>query len=132
MSAVRDNGGSSTCVVELQPATTTSASSTKEDDGQRPPDLTLNTTERENNASIINDSPPLGWDQDTENPGPERGVAHAREKWNEPVVNAPRTFATFWSFVIMGANDAGYGVSFPIVILTKGLLFKLTGYCCRL
>lgn len=108
MSVVRNNGGSSTCVVELQP--TTSAFSAKESDGQRPPDLTFN-TERENNENGINESPPFGWDQDTESPGPERAVAHAREKWNEPAVNAPRTFATFWCFVIMGANDAAYGVS---------------------
>jgi hypothetical protein len=104
MSAVRENGGSSTCVVELQP---TAAFSTKED-GQRPPGITLN-TERENNDNSNDHTP--GWDQDTESLGPERAVAHAREKWNEPSVNAPRTFATFWCFVIMGANDAAYGVS---------------------
>jgi hypothetical protein len=38
-------------------------------------------------------------------------VVHALEKWNEPSVNINRLFATFWSFVIMGANDAAYGVS---------------------
>lgn len=38
-------------------------------------------------------------------------VAHALEKWNDPAVNVYRLFATFWSFVIMGANDAAYGVS---------------------
>lgn len=118
MSAVRQNyGGSSTCVVELQPpttaATTTSASSPKENNGERPLGLTLDTTEPERNNGINNDRSP-GWDRDTESPGPERVVAHAREKWNEPSVNALRTFATFWSFVIMGANDAAYGVSFSV------------------
>lgn len=38
-------------------------------------------------------------------------VAHVVERWNEPRFNMFRTFATFWSFVIMGANDAAYGVS---------------------
>lgn len=33
------------------------------------------------------------------------------EKWNEPRSNIYRTFATFWSFLVMGANDAAYGVS---------------------
>lgn len=33
------------------------------------------------------------------------------EKWNQPRVNIHRTFATFWSFLVMGANDAAYGVS---------------------
>ena len=42
---------------------------------------------------------------------PPAVVAHALEKWNEPSVNVSRLFATFWSFVIMGANDAAYGVS---------------------
>lgn len=35
----------------------------------------------------------------------------ALEKWNEPRINAYRSFATFWSFLVMGANDAAYGVS---------------------
>jgi hypothetical protein len=38
-------------------------------------------------------------------------VAHALEKWNDPIVNIYRIFATFWAFIIMGANDAAYGVS---------------------
>lgn len=33
------------------------------------------------------------------------------EKWNQPRVNIHRTLATFWSFLVMGANDAAYGVS---------------------
>lgn len=33
------------------------------------------------------------------------------EKWNQPRVNIHRTFATFWAFLVMGANDAAYGVS---------------------
>lgn len=42
---------------------------------------------------------------------PPAMVAHVVEKWNEPSVNISRLFATFWAFVIMGANDAAYGVS---------------------
>jgi hypothetical protein len=33
------------------------------------------------------------------------------ERWNHPPINIQRTFATFFAFVIMGANDAAYGVS---------------------
>lgn len=33
------------------------------------------------------------------------------EKWNEPRSNVYRTFATFSSFIVAGANDAAYGVS---------------------
>ena len=31
-------------------------------------------------------------------------------RWNYPKINMYRTFATFWSFIVMGANDAAYGV----------------------
>jgi hypothetical protein len=34
----------------------------------------------------------------------------ALEKWNQPQINVYRTFATFFSFLVMGANDAAYGV----------------------
>jgi hypothetical protein len=33
------------------------------------------------------------------------------EKWNQNRLNIYRTFATFWCFLVMGANDAAYGVS---------------------
>lgn len=32
------------------------------------------------------------------------------EKWNHPRSNIAKTLATFWSFLIMGANDSAYGV----------------------
>jgi hypothetical protein len=31
-------------------------------------------------------------------------------KWNEPRINIWRVFATFFSFIIVGANDGTYGV----------------------
>lgn len=46
------------------------------------------------------------------------------ERWNHPKVNVYRTFATFWAFVIMGANDAAYGALIPYVS-DSGLLHKL-------
>lgn len=42
---------------------------------------------------------------------PPTVVALALEKWNDPTENISRLFSTYWSFVIMGANDAAYGVS---------------------
>ena len=30
-------------------------------------------------------------------------------RWNSPRVNVQRIFARFWTFIIMGANDAAYG-----------------------
>lgn len=35
----------------------------------------------------------------------------ALEKWNQPRGNIYRSLAAFWSFLVMGANDAAYGVS---------------------
>ncbi|KAH8700578.1 putative MFS transporter [Talaromyces proteolyticus] len=67
----------------------------------------------------------------------ERVVAHVREKWNDPVVNAPRIFATFWSFVMMGANDAAYGALIPYLetyyklsytVISLVFLSPLVGY----
>jgi hypothetical protein len=33
------------------------------------------------------------------------------ERWNQSRSNVLKTLATFWSFLVMGANDAAYGVS---------------------
>lgn len=33
------------------------------------------------------------------------------ERWNNPKANIYRTAATLFAFIIMGANDAAYGVS---------------------
>lgn len=42
---------------------------------------------------------------------PPSVAASALERWNQPRSNAYRTLATFWAFLVMGANDAVYGVS---------------------
>lgn len=33
------------------------------------------------------------------------------EKWNQPKIKAWRVLATFYSFIVVGANDGAYGVS---------------------
>lgn len=33
------------------------------------------------------------------------------QRWNSPRINMFRTMATFWDFMILGANDAAYGRS---------------------
>ena len=37
-------------------------------------------------------------------------VVSVVERWNHPKVNIYRTCATLFAFMIMGANDAAYGV----------------------
>jgi hypothetical protein len=36
------------------------------------------------------------------------------ERWNHPMVNVYRTFSILFAFILMGANDAVYGVSSTI------------------
>ncbi|KAJ5810773.1 Major facilitator superfamily domain general substrate transporter [Penicillium robsamsonii] len=59
------------------------------------------------------------------------------EKWNQPRGNIYRTFATFWSFLVMGANDAAYGALIPYLesyyhlsytIVSLVFLSPLVGY----
>ncbi|KAJ6127630.1 hypothetical protein N7523_003242 [Penicillium sp. IBT 18751x] len=43
----------------------------------------------------------------------------ALEKWNHPRINVYRSFSTFWSFLVMGANDAAYGALIPYLTSTQ-------------
>ena len=43
-------------------------------------------------------------------PSPTTHVTQKLERWNTPRLNFWRTMAAFWSFVVMGSNDAAYGV----------------------
>ncbi|KIW22081.1 uncharacterized protein PV07_12498 [Cladophialophora immunda] len=35
------------------------------------------------------------------------------ERWSQPRSNIPRVAATFWCFILLGANDSSYGVLIP-------------------
>lgn len=59
------------------------------------------------------------------------------QRWNYPRINLWRILATFWSFIILGANDAAYGALIPylevyysINYLTISLVFlsPIVGY----
>ena len=41
------------------------------------------------------------------------------ERWNYPRSNIVKTVATFWAFLVMGANDAAYGVRSSFSILDE-------------
>ena len=47
-------------------------------------------------------------------PAPSTAV-EVLQRWNSPKSNRWRLAATCWSFAILGANDAAYGVSGPII-----------------
>jgi len=44
-------------------------------------------------------------------PTPTSANLEVVERWNSSKGNMARTFAAFWGFVVMGMNDATYGVS---------------------
>ncbi|KAJ5320640.1 hypothetical protein PENANT_c033G09125 [Penicillium antarcticum] len=59
------------------------------------------------------------------------------EKWNQNRLNIYRTLATFWCFLVMGANDAAYGALIPYLesyyhlsytIVSLVFLSPLVGY----
>lgn len=53
-------------------------------------------------------------DQDRNETLPSPTTANdAVENWNRPRINMYRVFATFWSFIVMGMNDASYGPLIP-------------------
>lgn len=129
----RQNGDSSTCVVEPvelqeigdrieQPA------SAKHLGTERQIHQTL--TPRLSSTSVNNDP--------VENlPSPTTAAVAKLERWNAPRSNLWRTLAAFWSFVVMGSNDAAYGALIPylqdyynltFVVISLVFLSPLVGY----
>ena len=61
------------------------------------------------------------------------------QKWNFPRINMFRCFATFWSFICLGANDGAYGALIPYLekyyninytIVSLVFLSPIVGYVC--
>jgi hypothetical protein len=46
------------------------------------------------------------------------------ERWNYPRSNVYKTFATFWAFLVMGANDSAYGVRSLSYLESRILLIR--------
>lgn len=105
-----NNGDSSTCVVELQDQTClpTKPVSIK---SQRPESIR---SVRSLTLSQIPDDSSKNDDPVDTLPSPTT-VTEKLQEWNNPRVNTYRTFSAFWSFFIMGANDAAYGALLPYV-----------------
>lgn len=114
--AIRQNGSSSTCMVEDTVALEDMSSSVA-----KPQDAKLagsHTTLRLSDTKGLQDDDPV------ENlPSPTTQAAAKLERWNAPRSNLYRTLAAFWSFVVMGSNDAAYGALIPYVRIS----FQL---CC--
>jgi hypothetical protein len=99
----KQNGGSSTCVIE--PVELRDVSGLLEHPQEAKLDPTRGSLHiSETRGSKIDEDP-------VENlPSPITQGAEQLERWNHPQLNFWRTLAAFWSFVVMGSNDAAYGV----------------------
>ncbi|OJJ42685.1 hypothetical protein ASPZODRAFT_29009 [Penicilliopsis zonata CBS 506.65] len=99
-----------TCVLELESQTQPETASAKNQV------LTERSLRESDNASACRES------QLSTPPGT---AVPALERWNYPRSNILRTFATFWSFLIMGANDAASAETHPSSSQTHGLTAAL-------
>ncbi|KAI1211195.1 MFS general substrate transporter [Annulohypoxylon truncatum] len=60
-------------------------------------------------------SGPTSFDQETNSLPPPNMVAEVAQRWNYPRKNIPRVASCFWSFTVMGSNDAAYGPLIPYI-----------------
>ncbi|TKA80767.1 hypothetical protein B0A49_00504 [Cryomyces minteri] len=98
----RTSAGSSTSVIELQPITSNHENASK----QSLPHIAHYVSRRQSHSKSVVD------DRNESLPSPTTAT-EALQKWNTPSVNMYRSFAAFWGFIIMGANDAAYGAIIP-------------------
>jgi hypothetical protein len=102
--SLHQNTGSSTCVIsppiELQPI---SSHPTK------PQDAKVTGLRLSDSKGFREDDSP------SDLPSPTTHPAAKPEQWNHPRSNLFKTGAAFWSFVVMGSNDAAYGALIPYV-----------------
>lgn len=124
--APHQNSGSSTCVVEppvkLQPISSQPAKP------QEAKILGSHTNLRLSDTKGIKDED----DSPVDLPSPITHPAVKPEQWNHPRSNFFKTMAAFWSFVVMGSNDAAYGALIPYVsILRKRLIGDADEGSCK-
>jgi hypothetical protein len=115
---LHQNGGSSTCVVE-PPIELQDISSYS----QKPQDAKTARSLRISDRQSQDDDPVESL------PSPTTQAAEKLEKWNQSRANVYRTFAAFWSFVVMGSNDAAYGALIPYVCIPPSIQ-TLTDHRC--
>lgn len=117
---VDSGGGSSTLVVEPP------ARSQRILNGDGTDDITDSMHDEQRDGSI---SPTLEDGSGSQTPDSLLNESEALPQWNHPSINVWRFMATNYSFIILGLNDASYGVSFSIKPLNT--LFFLLGLPMR-
>lgn len=109
--STHQNGGSSTYVVE-HPIELQEVSSYL----QKPQDAKATLGQKVSDQVTQEDDPV------EDLPSPTTQAAEKLERWNQSKTNLYRTFAAFWSFIVMGSNDAAYGALIPYVSPTLEFL----------
>jgi len=98
-------GGSSTCVVELEEIRPSENPIQLEEPGKGQGSNIIQRRESDRSREIRE------WEEGTL-PSPTTS-SEVLERWNYPRVNVYRTFACFMGFTVMGLNDAAYGALIP-------------------
>ncbi|KAI1452240.1 MFS general substrate transporter [Annulohypoxylon moriforme] len=112
---VQHNSGSSTSVMEMEPVYMSSPfpnQDSKTDTPARGP--SRQTSSRHSNTTF---------NQDTTSLPPPNMVSEVMQRWNYPRKNIPRVASCFWSFIVMGSNDAAYGPLIPYIQAHYGLTY---------
>lgn len=92
---VQPNGSTSTSVIELGPVPCAS------DKPRQPASTRQSSSSQQHEDARRSEEQPL--------PAPTTAT-ETPERWNYPRKNIGRIGATFWAFLVMGANDSAYGV----------------------
>lgn len=104
--AIHQNGGSSTCVIEPFELQDLSNHLSKPQEAKT---AGLRLSDAKGVTHEDDDDSPIDL------PSPTTHPAVKAERWNHPRSNLFKTIAAFWSFVVMGSNDAAYGALIPYV-----------------
>ncbi|ORY15599.1 major facilitator superfamily domain-containing protein [Clohesyomyces aquaticus] len=109
--AIHQNGGSSTCVVKPESVELQDVSGLlKIPSKAYQPHQTRSSLSIQQARSLQEESQN---DDRVENLPSPTTASERLEVWNHPRINLYRTLAAFWSFVVMGSNDAAYGALIP-------------------
>ncbi|KAL7621832.1 hypothetical protein AAE478_007332 [Parahypoxylon ruwenzoriense] len=103
----QQNGSSSTAVVELEPIYMAPLP-TKQEPAMEVP-------ARRSSPQAISRHAGSVLEQDRSPLPPPSTAAEVVQRWNYPRKNISRVAACFWSFVVMGSNDAAYGPLIPYI-----------------
>ncbi|KAF2735457.1 MFS general substrate transporter [Polyplosphaeria fusca] len=126
--ALHHNGGSTTCVEEPVQLYDMSNYLQKPEAAKKP---------TQSRTNLFVEAPPSSNQDPVERLPSPTTASEKLERWNHPRSNLFRSLAAFWSFVVMGANDAAYGALIPylqeyysltFVVISLVFLSPLAGY----